>query len=115
MKKYILFAIFGFSALAMSAQGNNNQEQRARQKAEAAARQCANVQGMEIFSSATVTSICDYTHPSPNYFGYSVEVWATQRCPPNTICPAGPVVLLARVDISCNGDVAAVNCYASVQ
>jgi hypothetical protein len=116
MKKLMLFVFLVFAAFAVHAQGgNNNQEQRARQKAEAAARQCADVQGLQLFSSATASTICDYTHPSPNFFGYTVVVWAQPNCPPPNICPAGPVTLLATVEVSCSGQVTHVVCYNAPQ
>lgn len=116
MKKLLMFVCLLLVAFVTHAQsGNNNQEQRARQKAEAAARQCANVQGLQLYSSATVSSICDYTHTSPNFFGYTVEVWAQQNCPPPQICPLGPVTLLATVTVSCNGQVSDVVCYNAPQ
>ncbi len=116
MKKliFILVALVGFS-FASNAQ---NQEQRAINKAEAAAKKCVNElnfpNGLEFVSSASVYQICDYTTPNPNYFGYTVTVNGKPKCAPNTVCPQ-VIYPVATVYVSCSGEVTDVICGTATE
>lgn len=111
MKKILLvfLAIVGFS-FASNAQ---NMEQRAINKAEAAAKKCVNElsfpNGLDFVSTATVYQVCDYSTPNPNYFGYVVTVNGSPKCAPNTICPQ-VIYPIATVYVSCSGEVTEVQC-----
>lgn len=111
MKKVFLMVI---ALVAFSFASNaQNQEQRAINKAEAAAKKCVNElnfpNGMEFVSSAAVYQICDYTTPNPNYFGYVVTVNGAPKCAPNTFCPQ-VIYPIATVYVSCSGEVTEVVC-----
>ncbi|MES2587952.1 MAG: hypothetical protein V4622_03160 [Bacteroidota bacterium] len=110
----VIIALVGFS-FASNAQ---NQEQRAINKAEAAAKKCVNEldfpNGLEFVSSATVYQICDYTTPNPNYFGYVVNVNGKQKCAPNTLCPQ-VIYPIATVYVSCSGEVTEVICGTATE
>jgi hypothetical protein len=111
MKKVILGLI---ATIAISfASTAQDMEQRAIQKAEAAARQCVNdldfPNGLEFVSTAAVYQICDYRTPNPNYFGYVVTVNGQPKCAPNTFCPQ-VIYPIATVYVSCSGEVTQVDC-----
>jgi hypothetical protein len=116
MKKLILGLI---ATVAISFASNaQNMEQRAINKAEAAARQCVKdldfPNGLELVSSANVYQICDYMTPNPNYFGYMVTVNGKPKCAPNTFCPQ-VIYPIATVYVSCNGEVTEVVCGVSAE
>lgn len=111
MKKLFVITVLSLIAFALQAQGPG--EQRALNKAEAAARSCINQLGipnnLEIHSAATISTVCDYIHPNPQYYGYRVAVWGTPNCPANQPCIqiAYPI---AEVEVSCSGQVVSVGC-----
>lgn len=111
MKKLFAITILTLFAFVVSAQGPG--ETRALNKAEAAARQCLNQMNypnnLTLHSSATVSTICDYIHPNPQYFGYRVTVWGTPNCPPNQYC-IQIIYPIATVEVSCTGQVTNVQC-----
>jgi hypothetical protein len=116
MKKIFLGLI---ATLAISFASNaQNAEQRAIQKAEAAAKQCVNdldfPNGLDFVSTAVAYQICDYRTPNPNYFGYAVTVNGTPKCAPNTFCPQ-VIYPIATVYVSCSGQVTEVVCGTVAQ
>lgn len=113
MKKFILLFVMSLGFTVLMAQ--NQMEQRACNKAEAAAQECLQTLGLNnitLHSAATVNQICDYMNPNPQYFGYSVDVWATPNCAPGAIC-AQVIYPIARVFVSCGGQVTEVQCATS--
>jgi hypothetical protein len=111
MKKLILGLI---AVVAITFASNaQNIEQRAINKAEAAARECVREldfpNGLNFVSNATAYQVCDYMTPNPNYFGYVVQVSGTPRCAPNTLCPQ-VIYPIATVYVSCSGQVTEVIC-----
>jgi len=110
MKKFIFLFVIGLGFSTLMAQ--NQFEQRAKNKAEAAAQECLrnlNLSNVTLVSNVSQTQICDYMNPNPQYFGYSVIVYAVPNCPGNQNCIqiAYPV---ATVQVSCSGQVYDVQC-----
>ncbi len=116
MKKLILGAI-AVVAISFSSKAQNLEE-RAINKAEAAARECMRdmdlQNGLHLTSTATANLICDYAHPSPNYFGYVVEVSARPICPPNQVC-IQVIYPVATVYVDCIGNVYEVVCNMPIE
>ncbi|MCE3295612.1 MAG: hypothetical protein K0R65_1326 [Crocinitomicaceae bacterium] len=115
MRKLILGII---ATIAVSFASNaQNLEHRAINKAEAAARECMrgmNLQSdVRLISTATANLIWDYAHPSPNYFGYVVEVSARPICPPNQAC-IQVIYPVATVYVDCQGNVYDIQCNTPV-
>ena len=112
MKKILVLILFAavFSLDAAS----QNLEQRAKARAEAAARQCFNEQdypnGWEMVSYASEYQVCDYRFGgNPNIFGYVVQVAIRPRCAPNQFC-VQVIQPLATVFVDCGGQVSEVIC-----
>ena len=116
MKKLLLISMLSLFAFALQAQGPG--ETRAVNKAEAAARSCLHEMGypnnLTLYSSATVSTVCDYIHPNPQYFGYRVVVCGVPNCPPNQYC-IQIAYQIATVEVSCSGQVIDVQCNAAGQ
>ena len=110
MKKFILLFVIGLGFSTLMAQ--NQFEQRAKNKAEAAAQECLrnlNLSNVTLVSNVSETQICDYMNPNPQYFGYSVTVYAVPNCPGNQNC-IQIVYPVATVQVSCSGQVYDVQC-----
>lgn len=114
MKKLIL-GVIATVAISFSSMAQDF-ENRAIQKAEAAARECARNMdlpaGYEFLSVATPYVACDYSTGNPNQLGYVVEVYAQPNCPPNQIC-IQVIVPVATVYVDCQGQVVEVICTVS--
>jgi hypothetical protein len=116
MKKIFLGLI---ASIAISFASNaQNMEQRAINKAEAAARSCVRdldfPNGLTFVSTAVAYQVCDYMTPNPNYFGYAVTVNGTPKCAPNTYCPQ-VIYPIATVYVSCSGEVTEVICGTATE
>jgi hypothetical protein len=111
MKKYLFLLLF--LVVAFSARAQSPGEQVARNKAEAASRGCLRDWGypasLQLYSSATVSTICDYMNPNPHIFGYTVTVWGLSQCPPNMYC-IQVIYPISIVEVSCSGQVVDVQC-----
>lgn len=115
MKKTILALVLFFGVVAGATAQNDPQRMRAENVATAAARsQCLNQgnypNGLETFAYAEVNLFCDYFFNSnPNITGYTVTVYAYEKCPPQTLCKPY-IFTAATVMVDCNGNVYDVQC-----
>lgn len=117
MKK-LIFGLLTTVTVAFSSQAQtDNLEQRAINKAIAAARECMRdndlQNGLELVGYATLNLYCDYFRFNPNYAGYSVEVYARPKCPPNQAC-IQVIYPVATVWVDCQGNAYQVECAGNV-
>lgn len=117
MKKLIL-GLLATVTLAFSSQAQaDNIEQRAINKAIAAARECMRDgdlrPGLQLEGYATLNLYCDYFRFNPNYAGFSVEVYARPHCPPNQAC-IQVIYPVATVWVDCQGNAYQVECVEPV-
>lgn len=86
-------------------------EQRAINRAEAAARQSCEVPaGFELVSYASPYQACDYRlNHNPNNMGYIVYVSAKPECPPNQLC-IQVIYPVATVVVNCDLSIQSVTC-----
>ena len=112
MKKLLIGLLTAFT-FAFTAQAQNDIEQRAINKAEAAARECLKDSylgnGIDLVSFATLNLYCDYFRNHPNYAGFSVEVYGRPHCNPNQNC-IQVIYPVATVLVDCQGNAYQVDC-----
>ncbi|MFN6013330.1 MAG: hypothetical protein ACK47F_01405 [Flavobacteriales bacterium] len=86
-------------------------EQRAINRAEAAARQfCEVPQGYELVSYTAPYMACDYRlNNNPNTMGYIVYVSAKPNCPPNQLC-IQVIYPVATITVNCDLSVDSIIC-----